>query len=322
MCLITIAPKGVETLDWKTLSYSASQNDDGFGLAWYDGSMWIARKSIRQKTFQKVINKVPNGAPLIIHQRFATHGPVNIENTHPFNLGDEALLFHNGVISGTRADSRALIEKKPGGASVYAKATLSDTRAYVEDELHPLVVAAGVGWLAHEKGVSAVEARVGYSNVIAIAVNGNPKPIIINEWAGDWVGDLFYSNSYSRPSYGLGYSTGINAGTEWEDQTSYKGGYKHGARYGYASYDELTYEEWAKKVDEDAMDGVDWSDDVNYMSDQEYEAKKVRYDAAVLDESQDEWVNVDKMNDDEWEQWMVEHGYSPTPRRLTYRKRS
>ncbi|MGH7250010.1 MAG: hypothetical protein ACREGC_03480, partial [Minisyncoccia bacterium] len=171
---------------------------------------------------------VPLDAPLVIHQRYATHGSVCVDNAHPFDVGG-ALLFHNGTISGTSADARTYVkDDKTGKYNTYHKEDISDTRAYARDELGPLVEAAGYDFLMEDKGVKALEARVGSGNVLVICVPEIEQPVIVNEKRGDWEGDLYYSNGYCRPgtwwekygnrsddeysyAYGYGYSSGGNA---------------------------------------------------------------------------------------------------------------
>lgn len=223
MCLITYSPKGPEILDWEVLDYSRKHmNDDGFGIAWYDWTkeVWKTSRSMRShKLFDAVSRLVPSEAPVIIHQRFRTHGSVSMDNVHPFPIGATgSVLFHNGSISGTRAD--------------YKGARLSDTRAYIEDELAPILEASGTHILLKEKVQDAIGARIGGS-VLAITIPGDPTPVIVNEWRGDWEKGLYYSNTYARPyktshtGYGY-YRNGVYVpskelsekygfGWEWED---------------------------------------------------------------------------------------------------------
>lgn len=190
MCLITYAPGGKLQLDWDVLDYSArTMNDDGFGVAWYneETNLWEVMQSMRSDKLRRAVAKIPDQwAPIVVHQRFATHGAKNMANCHPFPIGTTgALLFHNGTISGTRAS---------------AKSDINDTRAYIEDELAPLVEAIGHEWLAEPKVMDSIGSRVGGS-VLGLALPNMPELILVNEWLGEWVGNLYYSNEYSRPSY-------------------------------------------------------------------------------------------------------------------------
>lgn len=212
MCLITFSRGGAENLDWRTLDYSAVMNSDGFGGAWFDGQVWNTWRSVRaHKHLKKALARIPQDAPVMVHQRYATHGAVVIANAHPFALARGVLLAHNGCISGTRADAR-----------------LSDTRAYVDYELSPLIEAAGVLWMHHAKGREAMAARVGQGSVLMILLPGEAEPIIVNERQGAWDGDIFYSNAYSLPGklgygasdYGSGYGSMYSGNYDWDDAPS------------------------------------------------------------------------------------------------------
>lgn len=74
-------------------------NPHGFGLSYAkDGSLYI-KKTLKEKDVSKLISKVPKGAPLLLHWRFATHGSVKESNCHPWLLfGGEWVGAHNGCL--------------------------------------------------------------------------------------------------------------------------------------------------------------------------------------------------------------------------------
>lgn len=198
MCLITYAPKGSLSLDLEVLEYSAkTMNDDGFGLAWFDKGKWIIRKSMRPQTLERVIAMAPAKAPMVIHQRFATHGAKDLTNCHPYPIGETgAHLFHNGVIDGTGS------KKKKGP---------SDTGCYVRDELAPIIAVTGHELLKTPGVQWSIGNRVGAS-VLAIIRPRDEEVILINESQGEWEKGVYYSNSYCRPG---GYG---NYWDKWENK--------------------------------------------------------------------------------------------------------
>lgn len=226
MCLITYSPEGPQKLDWRALDYSASHmNDDGFGIAWFDREAgkhgeWKVIRSLRHKIMQRVISTLPKDAPIIIHQRYATHGRVSVENCHPFDAAGVAV-FHNGTISGTRAESRK-VERVADGKYKYEPADVSDTRAWCEDELEPMLYAAGHSVLLDENMQWGIGNRVGWGSVITLAIPGVETPVIVNEERGIWEKGVFYSNTYSLPpamKHYTGYATSSYAsGAEWASE--------------------------------------------------------------------------------------------------------
>lgn len=234
MCLITYAPHGRETLDMQALKTSRRSNSDGYGLAWFkeETGRWNVSKSMKEFSLEKVLARIPGDAPIVIHQRLATHGSKNLDNAHPFLIVGGTLLFHNGIISGTRADYQYATDKiGADGKKVYCRPNYSDTSAYVQDELEPLIQAAGTDFLLHKHGAESIANRIGSGNVLAICIPGNKYPVLINEDRGTWRDKLYYSNTYSLAewrNYGAyGTHSGWDNGEEWEEywnsrKTSYK----------------------------------------------------------------------------------------------------
>lgn len=210
MCLITFSPEGPAKLDWVNLDYSRDQNSDGFGIAWFADGDWQFVKSLRSHRLRATIERfVPSDAPLIIHQRFTTHGATNMANVHPFKIGKtDALMFHNGIIGNTRADGVRTFNKALG-KTVTEYPEINDTRAYIEDELAPWVNAGGPRILEDSHVQRLIEERIGYGSVLAIAIPKNPEPLLLNDYRGLWERGVFYSNTYSLPrgevvSFGYG----------------------------------------------------------------------------------------------------------------------
>ena len=72
---------------WKT-------NPDGAGL-WHDGRVF---KSMDEKAFKERCSLIDKDDEAVYHFRIATQGTKKKENCHPFNIGNNMTLFHNGVL--------------------------------------------------------------------------------------------------------------------------------------------------------------------------------------------------------------------------------
>ena len=78
----------------------SKKNPDGWGIAWFDGFKWSLYKemmplymSSRAKEHIKSIQ----GFIIISHVRYATHGEIKVENTHPW-LYKGYVFAHNGSV--------------------------------------------------------------------------------------------------------------------------------------------------------------------------------------------------------------------------------
>lgn len=102
MCLIAIIEKPSKTVE-KVLKLAAAQNQDGFGALWIDGKI-RAYRGLHKGQEQPVLelyNRIKQFAdkdnPVVMHLRMATSGTTGLSNAHPFPLGKNVYLMHNGV---------------------------------------------------------------------------------------------------------------------------------------------------------------------------------------------------------------------------------
>lgn len=109
MCVIVHKPESVK-IDKRTVKEMFHANPHGCGLAYFadDGMVEIVKGLMDFKSAWRAINSL-NHLELVIHFRWATHGPTSKAMTHPFSLREdptesesdqwsESVLFHNGVI--------------------------------------------------------------------------------------------------------------------------------------------------------------------------------------------------------------------------------
>lgn len=100
MCLIIVKPANVK-VSARLIRRASGDNPHGFGVAWAQGGECHAIKGASVTiAAQKAVIKAITPYPAIIHWRWATHGGVSVENTHPFILADGGYLVHNGVLHG------------------------------------------------------------------------------------------------------------------------------------------------------------------------------------------------------------------------------
>jgi hypothetical protein len=104
MCIIIHRPAGAATrLSRDTLQRCATRNPHGFGIMWaYNGKLMTARylPGERKDFIKRALMLQDQDLPMVLHFRWATHGAVVKENTHPFVIvkGHSALM-HNGILS-------------------------------------------------------------------------------------------------------------------------------------------------------------------------------------------------------------------------------
>lgn len=201
MCLIIYAPKG-QLIRRDVFSYSATQNDDGIGVMSRDGiRKYLGKKMVKRARRYIETVLVPQEIPYAIHMRWATHGDVNLDNTHPYETPEKThYVMHNGIISLTTAESSA---------------AESDTAVYVRKFLDKM------GDMETDKDFyKQVGTHIGWGNKLVIMDN-QYRFTICNEDAGEWIEGVWYSNTYSLPNHfipsrsryvGGGYGTSWGAG--------------------------------------------------------------------------------------------------------------
>src|SRR6185295_7173865 len=101
MCIAIYKPEGLVSPE-KNLAESFRCNKDGAGFALWDGKkVTISKGFFTYQQFLdawKAVSQAENTKALV-HFRVATHGTIDTDNCHPFQLKDGALI-HNGIISG------------------------------------------------------------------------------------------------------------------------------------------------------------------------------------------------------------------------------
>lgn len=96
MCLIVNKPRGVD-FNYNILSNAWTMNADGAGFMTVDNGRLIVEKGFFK--LKKLLNRLKyyNNNHIVVHFRWATHGVNNKENCHPFRVGEDVALVHNGT---------------------------------------------------------------------------------------------------------------------------------------------------------------------------------------------------------------------------------
>lgn len=170
MCLLIFKPAGKEIPEeyleeaWKT-------NSDGAGIVYAkDGELITQKGADWDHTNVSGILKDITDYPSIVHFRLSTHPPIDFSNTHPFPVGNEWSMAHNGVIS-----------------EIECQENESDTRSYIRQYLKCDMD------FSDEEFLDIIGKHVGGNNKFAF-LHKSGKHGIVNEHSGHWHKGIWYSN--------------------------------------------------------------------------------------------------------------------------------
>lgn len=181
MCLLVCSRNGLEIPE-EHIRYAFTQNKDGAGLAWADGTgaVWRRKGIFNVDTLIKHYKEDCVGKPHILHLRWATSGAKNEDNCHPFDVGGQWFMAHNGVLHG-------LPQKKDE----------SDTAAYARYCLTPILNKNPRAIMEDEKFIALVKKTTEFSKLAFI--NGKGEIKIIWEEKGEEKDGIWYSNKMYQP---------------------------------------------------------------------------------------------------------------------------
>jgi len=225
MCLLTFIPQNIN-LDYERAKISANANPDGFGFAIHAG---VAIIKDHDMDFEKLwmrwddLRKTYKG-PAMFHFRIATHGSLNVDNCHPFDVGDnpQNVLGHNGILPLTMPlnDNR------------------SDTKLFAEIVLPHI---GGVKSLDNPQKLEELGQWASGNKLVILSVDEDTENdwYIVNEHLGHWKDNIWWSNNSYVRSYA---STYVNYGYP---SSQYLGkDYRKSTPYGYVNDDDFD-EDWA-----------------------------------------------------------------------------
>lgn len=188
MCLIIHKPANV-VLTKEQLEPVYDRNSDGFGLMYLEKdtvkTVKILPKNISQvmETLEPHMNK-----ELGIHFRMQTHGKINLENAHPYQIFNkeegapfDAYLMHNGVL----------------GSFTTNTTEHSDTYNFIEEFIKPLIKSDGYSIVNTTTFQRLLDEKISSSNRLLILTDKGFT--IINEKAGtrEKIPSTWCSNTYA-----------------------------------------------------------------------------------------------------------------------------
>jgi len=172
-------------------------NPDGIGIMWIDrGNV----QTLRTFDIEQAIDTMEYlHCDYVAHFRWATHGVVDLENCHPFEIGGGAHLAHNGILNVETPDP-----------------TKSDTWHFA-DALRQ----EGIGeHFAHRKVRRAFARLVGPHNKLAVMLRSG-KVARIGDWHphnGNYWSNLNWQYNYQFPARrGLDFEL-EQAWARWEEE--------------------------------------------------------------------------------------------------------
>ena len=135
------------------------------------GKLFIEKGLMTFQDFWNAFEKV-QGYEAIIHFRMATHGAVELANTHPFKVAEFALI-HNGILD------------------IKADEGKTDTETFASYVLEPLIKRFGSKILADPSFDFLLCSAIEGSKFVLLSPSAH---YIINEDAGLWEEGIWYSN--------------------------------------------------------------------------------------------------------------------------------
>lgn len=192
MCVIVHSPANTALTD-QQIRLMFNQNPDGIGVMFKDpdtGHLLTAKSLPSSPDHALRWLKGYNSPELnvVIHFRWATHGPAVPENTHPFRILTGMHMVHNGVLP------ESTTGKVPKGRT--------DTETYIERVIRPLLQASHApGELIRSEAFKTlVGAHIGHSKLVFMDRAGSP--VFVNRSLGDDIpaesgkGTIWVSNTH------------------------------------------------------------------------------------------------------------------------------
>lgn len=180
MCIAICKPEGV-IIPTSHLEACFQNNPDGAGFAYAENDKLTIHKGLMTfDAFTKAFKEHKEKAA-IIHFRITTHGDTDEYNTHPFEVGKNLAMIHNGVINA--------VDRKED-------LTKSDTYHFNTQILNPLYKRDS-RFIFKNHFKELIKHYIGYSKLVFINNKGHFQ--IINEQAGTWDEGVWYSNTSYKP---------------------------------------------------------------------------------------------------------------------------
>lgn len=224
MCLLVNQPKTTSFTD-DFLADVYSKNKDGLGIMYAENGEIHIYKTLpaNAQDFIDFYRAHADGRDCVWHARMQTHGDVDLDNCHPYQVTDDVWMAHNGVLSAGNDNDMSR----------------SDTWHFIRNVIAP-ALRGDPDLLLDPDWQSFVGDLIGGSNKFGF-VRADGEVVIINrksgvEFVGAWLSNTYAWSTtkfgFQTPSYqgsGYGYK-GYSSGREW-----WSG---HGSYYGQSVYDD------------------------------------------------------------------------------------
>jgi len=187
MCLLITQNSTSPVLSNEWLTDFHSSNSDGVGVMYAKDGQLIIEKILPKSAqdFIEFYHSHIKGKNCAYHLRMKTHGHIDLENCHPYEVlnhaqhGIDLWLMHNGILStGNKAD----ISK-------------SDTWHYIRDFLRPMLI-DNPDFAFHPSFNEIVGSHIGSSNKFVLMDNLG-RQSVINQSSGVFWAGLWLSNTYA-----------------------------------------------------------------------------------------------------------------------------
>lgn len=208
MCILIHHPVGSVLTDAHFEDFY-DRNPDGFGAIVNNShGVQVIKHVGTLEEVQQLYRDHVMGYDAVIHMRWRTHGDINLDNCHPYEVVPGMWMSHNGILStGNSADP-----------------TRSDTWHYIQNFLRPILLENPE--LIHVPAFQTyIGNHIGYNNKFGFMTDDG-RSVIINRGAGIEHQGVWFSNTYAWTPHKFGY------------QTSYQ--YGSSPSYAYPSYSKST----------------------------------------------------------------------------------
>lgn len=190
MCILIHHPKDA-CFSSEQLRDFYSKNSDGFGAIVNHGDERgvVVYKAVGSfKEIEDLYYEKVACYEAVIHFRMKTHGDIDMENCHPYEVvKDEMWLSHNGILSyGNKENPK-----------------MSDTWHYIKDFIKPMLETTPDA-LANPYIRGYIGSHIGSSNKFGL-MDSKGNVFIINKHAGVIHDGIWYSNTYAWTPWKFGY---------------------------------------------------------------------------------------------------------------------
>lgn len=180
MCIAIMSKEGV-TIPKEHLEQSFRINDDGAGFMYAENEQLHIEKGFMDFDSFYAAYKPHEEKPIAVHFRIKTHGSLDAANTHPFEVGKNLAVIHNGIINNVDCSQDK---------------TKSDTYWFNQKILVP-IYKRDSRFIFKEPFKELIKEYIGWSKLVFL--NNKGHHTIINEDKGVWDEGVWYSNTSYKP---------------------------------------------------------------------------------------------------------------------------